>query len=180
MFELGVPWWEIVIRSTTVYLFVLFFLRLTGWRSLGQRNALDLVLILIVANAVQNAMMGEDASLLGGFIAAGTLFIVDAVLNRVLNDHAVLGIWRSETPHVLISDGEIHQSELRRAGIDHGEMMEIIREHGIDDLSKVKTAILEMDGSVSVIAEETPATYSHRRILRPAAKQVAPKKSDAG
>ncbi len=167
MFELGIPWWEIVIRSTTVYFFVLIFLRMTGWRSLGQRNALDLVLILIVANAVQNAMVGDDMSLLGGFIAAGTLFIIDTVLNRVLQDHALPGIRLSGNPRVLISHGEMYQAELKRAGIGHDEMMEILREHGIDDIAKVKTAILEMDGTVSVIAEETPATYSHRRIVRP-------------
>ena len=69
MFHLGTAWWEIIIRAAVVYLFVIIGLRLTGRRALGQLNTPDVVLILIIANAVQNAMLGPDTSLIGGLIA---------------------------------------------------------------------------------------------------------------
>lgn len=174
MFELSVPWWEIILRTTIIYFFVLFALRITGWRSVGQRNALDLVLILIVANGVQNAMIGSDVSLLGGLIAASTLFALDSILDRLFASHRVTSLNLSGMPRVLVSHGEKLENELRRSSINDEELMEILREHGFDDLSRIKSVVLEMDGTVSVVAEQTPAVVTHRRIHPRRRTEVVP------
>ena len=105
MFDLGTEWWAIIVRSTVVYGFVLAALRLTGWRSLGQRNALDLVLILVVANAVQNAMIGPDTSLVGGLIAASTLFALDQGLDRLARRSQKAQGFFGQTPLELVNHG---------------------------------------------------------------------------
>jgi len=164
MFSLGTEWWQIIIRSTAVYFFVLVALRLTGWRSLGQRNALDLVLILVVANAVQNAMIGPDTSLIGGLIAATTLFAIDAVLDRVTARSGRARSFFSEIPVVLVNQGQLVEQSLHRCGIGHDELEEIMREHGYERLGQVKTAVLEMDGTISIIPADAHVTRTTRRV----------------
>lgn len=162
MFSLGTEWWEIVIRSTVVYAFILVALRLTGWRSLGQRNALDLVLILVVANAVQNAMIGPDTSLVGGMIAATTLFAVDQGLDRLMGRSRRAQGFFSQTPLVLVNHGLVIDQSMRRAGVSWGELEEIMREHGYDNLGQVKTAVLEMDGTISIVPAQAEVTHTRR------------------
>lgn len=164
MFSLGTEWWEIIIRSTAVYLFVLVVLRLTGWRSIGQRNALDLVLILVVANAVQNAMIGPDTSLIGGLIAATTLFAIDAVLERMSAKSGRARSFFSSTPVVLVNQGQLVPQSMHRCGVSNDELEEIMREHGFDDIAQVKTAVLEMDGTVSIVPVDAPVTRTTRRV----------------
>lgn len=164
MFDLGTEWWAIIVRSTVVYGFVLAALRLTGWRSLGQRNALDLVLILVVANAVQNAMIGPDTSLVGGLIAASTLFALDQGLDRLARRSQKAQGFFGQTPLVLVNHGQVVEQTMRRAGVTWQELEEIMREHGYDQLGKVKTAVLEMDGTVSIVPAEAQVTHTHRRV----------------
>ncbi|MGC4190554.1 MAG: DUF421 domain-containing protein [Thermomicrobiales bacterium] len=164
MFDLGTEWWQIIIRSTAVYLFVLIALRVTGWRSLGQRNALDLVLILVVANAVQNAMIGPDTSLIGGLIAATTLFAVDSTMDSLTARSTKARTFFAETPVVLINQGQVIDQNMHRAGVQWDELEEMMREHGYDRIGQVKTAILEMDGTISIVPAEASVTRTHRRI----------------
>lgn len=164
MFELGTEWWQIILRSTAVYLFVLLALRLTGWRSLGQRNALDLVLVLVVANAVQNAMIGPDTSLIGGLIAAATLFAVDFALDRLTTRSRRARGFFSETPLVLVNNGQVVEQTMRRAGVSWDELEEMMREHGYDALGQVKTAVLEMDGTISIVPAGAQVTRTSRRV----------------
>ena len=164
MFDLGTEWWQIIIRSTAVYFFILVALRATGWRSIGQRNALDLVLILVVANAVQNAMIGPDTSLIGGMIAATTLFTIDALLNRVSARSGKARQFFSQTPLVLVNYGQVVDQNMRRAGVDWSELEEMMREHGYDTLGQVKTAVLEMDGTISIVPADAQVTRTQRRV----------------
>ncbi|MGC4107583.1 MAG: DUF421 domain-containing protein [Thermomicrobiales bacterium] len=164
MFDLGTEWWQIILRSTAVYIFILVALRLTGWRSLGQRNALDLVLILVVANAVQNAMIGPDTSLVGGLIAATTLFVVDQGLDRLLNrSRSALGFF-GQTPLVLVNHGQVVDQNMHKSGVSWAELEEIMREHGYDTIGQVKTAVLEMDGTVSIVPVDANVTRTQRRV----------------
>ena len=164
MFELGTDWWEIIVRATVVYIAVVLALRLTGRRSLGQRNAVDLVLILIVANAVQNAMIGSDTSLIGGLLAAGTLFLVDAIFDRIFGRSERLEHFFSGSPVVLVNHGQLLEANLRKEHMSHGELAEALREHGIEEIGQVKTAILEIDGSLSVVPDDAVSYHSRRRI----------------
>ena len=164
MFDLGTDWWEIIVRATVVYIAVVLALRVTGRRSLGQRNAVDLVLILIVANAVQNAMIGSDTSLIGGLIAAATLFFVDALFGRVSNRSERVERYFSGSPVVLVNHGQMLEVNMRKEHISPIELEEALREHGIEDIGQVKTAILEIDGSLSVVPGDATSYHSHRRI----------------
>jgi uncharacterized membrane protein YcaP (DUF421 family) len=170
MFTLGTEWWEIIVRSTAVYLAVLIGVRLVGRRSLGQRTAVDFVLILIVANAVQNAMIGSDTSLIGGLIAAATLFAFDRLLGKYLRGHERVRSLLEGSPVVLINNGQLIEANLRKEGLTHDDLTVILQEHGIDHLGQVKLAILEMDGSLSIVPAEAEVTRTHRKLKRGPAK----------
>lgn len=155
MFTTGVPVWEIAARTAVVYLALLLGLRLAGKREIGQMTPFDLVVILLVANAVQNAMVGPDTSLTGGLIAAAILILANYGLAAVREhvpwfQRAVEGV-----PTLLIHDGEFIADHLRQEHVDEQEVMMALREHGIDDPHEVRVAVLETDGSISVV----PVTY---------------------
>ena len=163
MFDLGTDWWEIVLRSVVVYAALLIGLRLTGKRQIGQMAPFDLVVILLIANAVQNAMVGPDTSLLGGLISAGVLLAANAVVARFRDRMPGLRRALESQPAVLISDGKLITSTITREGIDMEELEQAIREHGIEDLADVKMAVLEVDGTISIVPMGTATIRTHRR-----------------
>jgi uncharacterized membrane protein YcaP (DUF421 family) len=159
------PWWEIILRTAVVYVVVLVLLRIAGKRELGQMSAVDLVVILVIANAVQNAMTGGDNSLVGGVIAASTLVAMNIAFGRLAARAPVLGQLFTSEPTILIDEGKLVQEHLSRENISREDLEMAAREKGIDDLSKVHAAILERDGSISIIAREaTTSEATHRRL----------------
>ena len=168
MFHLGTAWWEIIIRAAVVYLFVVLGLRLTGRRTLGQLNTVDVVLILIIANAVQNAMIGPDTSLLGGLIAAATLLAVNVAMTALRSRDRRAEAFFEGTPVVLINHGQAIAANLRRERISPEELAEALHEHGLENASQVKLCVLEVDGSLSVVPADSPAirTRKHFRARR--------------
>lgn len=157
---------QIVFRSLAVYGVMLLVFRLMGKREVGQMTPFDLVLLLLVANAVQNAMVGPDTSLLGGLVAAGALFAADQIIARLLPGHprfrkAVLG-----QPTLLIHDGKVVSANLQREGVTMESVKAALREHGVTSVSDVSLAVLEVDGSISVLKYDdlTPGHHPHRRI----------------
>lgn len=160
------PLLDIVARTAVIYLTLLVGLRLTGKRQVGQLTPFDLLLLLLLANSVQNAMVGPDTSVYGGLIAAGTLFVANAIVARVT--HGSKGLTRlvEGTPTILIRHGDILEPNLEREGITDADLLRALREHGVDDLAVVRSAVLEVDGTVSVLREdEVPTTpRPHHRI----------------
>jgi uncharacterized membrane protein YcaP (DUF421 family) len=150
---------EIVLRSAVVYLIILVGFRLAGKRHISQLSLLDFALILLVSNAVQNAMVGTDTSLLGGIIAAFTLIAINVVLTRVFFQDERIAKFIVGEPRLLIRNGQYVTSNLAREAIRPEELEEQIREHGFNDISKVRTAILEVDGSISVIPYDTEGRH---------------------
>jgi uncharacterized membrane protein YcaP (DUF421 family) len=148
------PWWEIVLRTAVVYVVVLVLLRVAGKRELGQMSAVDLVVILVIANAVQNAMTGGDNSLIGGIIAASTLVAMNLLFGRVANRIPLLEHLFTSEPTLLLDDGKLIESHLERENVTRQDVEMSAREHGIGDLKDVEAAILERDGSISVIPRE--------------------------
>src|SRR2546422_9263077 len=163
------PWsvlLTVALRTTIVYVALLAGLRLSGPRSLGQMSTFALVLLLIIANAVQNAMVGPDTSLAGGLVAAGVL----------IGWHRVIDWWRLRSRGVakllagegimLIHDGKILQEHCVRAGITHDELQQALREHGVANVRDVMLAVLEPDGAISVVRYDDikPGDRPHRRI----------------
>ncbi len=157
---------DVALRTSVVYLALLVGLRLTGTRQLGQMSTFDLVLLLIIANAVQNAMVGPDTSLAGGLVAAGVLIAW----------HRVIDWWRLRSRGVsklltgegimLIHAGRILQEHCVRAGITHDELRQALREHGVASVQDVMLAVLEPDGAISVVRFDDikPGERPHRRI----------------
>ena len=157
---------DIAFRTGLVYLALLLGLRLTGKRQAGQLTPFDFLLLLLLANAVQNAMTGPDTSLTGGLVAAGTLFaanmIVAWVVRRSKNAQKLI----EGNPTILIRHGKILTQNLAREGITIDDLLRSLREHGVETVEEVRSAILEVDGSVSVLKEdEFPRTERpHHRI----------------
>jgi len=157
---------DVALRTTIVYFALLVGLRLTGTRQLGQMSTFDLVLLLIIANAVQNAMVGPDTSLVGGLVAAGIL----------IGWHRVVDWWRLRSRGfakllagegiMLIHHGRVLDTHCARAGIRREELLQALREHGVADIRDVLLAVLEPDGSISVIRNDDmkPGDRPHHRI----------------
>jgi uncharacterized membrane protein YcaP (DUF421 family) len=148
------PYLNVALRSLAVYLFMLFAIRVTGKKELSQLNTSDVVLILLISNAVQNAMVGANTSLSSGLMAAGVLFIANYGLKRVMFKNKALRDLISDKPEILIHNGILDAAHLDKLGIDDDEIKESMREHGIEKLADVKLAMLEIDGNISIISEK--------------------------
>ena len=151
---------EIAFRTGFVYLALLLGLRLTGKRQVGQMTPFDFLLLLLLANAVQNAMTGPDTSLPGGLIAASTLFVLNGIVAWSVRRSARAEQVIEGSPTILIRKGQIINVNLAREGITRDDLQRTLREHGVDTVEEVRSAILEIDGTVSVIKEdEMPAVH---------------------
>ena len=166
MFDLTTPWWEIIVRTVVVYWVVLFLLRVAGKRELGQMTPFDLVVILVIANAVQNAMTGGDNSLIGGVIAAATLTAVNIAVERWGDRIPLLRRVLASEPTLLLQDGKTIAANLKREHIEIEEVEMAARQHGIADLADVAAAVLEEDGSISIIPKEGGKVHRGVRRIR--------------
>ncbi len=158
MRELWGSGWEslalVVLRTAVVYVAVLVGLRLAGKREVGQMTPFDLVLLLLLSNAVQNAMVGPDSSVTGGLLAAGTLLLLNTTLGRWAARNRSVGRLLRGEPCVLILDGHVREDNLRHEGLRIDDVLQALREHGITAIPDVYLATLEVDGSISVIKKE--------------------------
>jgi len=157
---------EIALRAVIIYIVVLVGLRLTGKREVGQMTPFDLVLLLLIANAVQNAMTGPDTSVTGGLVAAATLLVVNAVMSRLVWKNPRFSRFVTGTPTLLIHHGTLLAGNLDREHLTVDELSQALREHGVATIAEVFVATLEVDGSISVLKnDERPSTYQpHHRI----------------
>ncbi len=166
MWHLAVPPLELVVRSVLVYALFLAALRLAGKRELGQFTIFDLALVLLAANALQPAITGPDASLPGALIIVVTLFL----LNRAV----AFGRRRSQlirrildiAPTTIAEDGKWVTAALEREEIDDDDLAAALREHGLEDVGEVRLAVLEHDGSISVVPREGPEVQIRTRRRR--------------
>lgn len=168
MFSLDVNGFSIVARTLIVYVALLAGLRLAGKREMGQMTPFDLVVILLIANAVQNAMVGPDTSVTGGLIAAGVLVLVNYGVAQARERLPWLQGAFEGTPTLLISDGEIIHANLQREGLNEDDVMMAIREHGFLEAQDVRMAVLETDGAISIVPTDAGSirTRRHRRFTR--------------
>lgn len=144
---------DIVVRTAIIYVAVVFGLRLGGKREVGQLSIIDLVALLLLSNAVQNAMVGDDTSILGGLIAAGVILLLARGLDMGIRRYRVVRKLVIGEPRILVSHGAIIARALREEDVSMDELTEALHEHGLEDMKDVKLAYLEVDGSVSVIPE---------------------------
>lgn len=155
----------IVLRTAAVYFALMIGLRLAGKRQLGQMTVFDLVVILVIANAVQNAMVGPDTSLTGGLLAAATLLLLNHAISAVRTRSRMVASWLGGTPTVIVRDGCFQPDALRKEHLGEAEVLMAMREHGVDRLAMVRQAVLETDGSISIVPVEE-AHFEARRHVR--------------
>lgn len=153
----------IAAKTAIIYIFLIVGLRLLGKRELGQLSVYDLVLIIVIANSVQNAMVGKDTSLGGGLVAALTLLVLNRVLTWLILAHPAIKEWMVGDPVLLVRDGRLIDSALRQQGITREHVLAAMREHGIGDLRDVQMAVLEADGAISIVAKEAKVQRTRQR-----------------
>jgi len=148
----GVPIIEKVIRTIVVYVFLLVGLRLAGKRELTQLNPFDLVVLLLLSNTVQNAIIGEDNSLAGGILGAATLLVLNGILVRALFHWGKLDAIEGR-PDLLIRNGRVLRKHLERELITLAELESAARRQGLESLAHVKHCRLETGGALTFIAK---------------------------
>jgi uncharacterized membrane protein YcaP (DUF421 family) len=168
LFKLSIPWWELIIRSVVIYLVFFVGLRLFGKRELGQFTTFDLVLVLLVANALQPAITGPDNSLTGGVIIIVVLLLINRGVAMLRSQWPWFDRLIEPPPTVIARDGKWLPKALEEEGLSVEDGQMGLREHGVDKVDDVKMACLEEDGSISVITKDSPggAAGSRRRRRR--------------
>ncbi|HLQ51469.1 MAG TPA: YetF domain-containing protein [Terriglobales bacterium] len=158
---------EVVLRTGVIYLFVLVGVRLSGKREVGQMTPFDLTLLLLLSNAVQNAMVGPDNSLVGGIVAAATLLVLNYLVAELSGANRRFRKFVQGSPTLLVHNGQIISAHMAREHVTVDELQRSLREHGISCVDEVALAVLEVDGSISILKyDDVPAhvTSGHPRL----------------
>lgn len=157
MWSMSVQWWELVARSILVYGFLLLILRITGKRQVGQLAPFDLVLLLVLSNSVQNSMNAGDNSLIGGLISAVTLVSLNYAIGYMTFRSKKLEAVIEGRPEVIIHNGTIFTDVMAKAQLTHHELDSALRRAGCSSVNEVHMAVLENNGSISVVPRKDGA-----------------------
>ena len=166
IFKLSIPWWELVVRSLIIYTVFFIGLRLFGKRELGQFTVFDLVLVLLVANALQPAITGPESSVTGGVIIIAVLLLINRGVAMLRSYWPAFDRLVEPPPTVVCHDGQVLQKNLEKEGLSINDIEMALREHGVDKISDCKLAVLENDGSISVVSKDSPESFRRRRRVR--------------
>lgn len=159
---------RIVLSTLVIYLFIVIAIRLFGKKELAQLSVVDMVFILLISNAVQNAMVGPDSTLSGGLVAASTLFVMNYILKYLQYKFPKFGKMVEGDAIMLIYKGKVIDEHLKKAQITVDELLEAVREHGVPSVKEVDLAILEVDGNISVLSNE----YQKKTVKRRKAHKI--------
>lgn len=151
MFQMSVPWWEFVVRGFVVYAVLLVFLRLTGRRQIGQYDPFDLILLLILSNAVQNSMNAGDNSLVGGLVSALTLIGCHVLIAQLSWRYPRLARLLDGKPQVLIEQGQLHHEVMRTERLTVDDVHAALRAAGCLHTHEVQRATIENNGQITVV-----------------------------
>jgi uncharacterized membrane protein YcaP (DUF421 family) len=162
---------EIAGRTVAVYLLVLVGIRISGKREVGQMTPFDLTLLLLLSNSVQNAMTGPDTSLIGGAVAAVTLLLLNFLVAEVAGANRRFRRFVQGQPTLLIHDGEVITAHMVREHVSVDALECALREHGVATYKEAALAVLEVDGSISVLKyddiQPTASSHlAHRRFIK--------------
>ncbi len=151
LFELSAPWWQFVFRAVVIYVLVMVLVRLSGKRAVGQFTPFDLVLVILIGNAVQNGINGGDNSLTGAAIMASTLIALNYAVAYVTSRSRRAEKIVEGEPVVLARNGRVFPQVLRRELVSQDDFDEALRMNSVDDVSDVEIALLETNGRISVV-----------------------------
>ncbi len=144
---------NLIVRATITYLAVLIMLRISGKRQIGQMGATEFVSILLISNAVQNAMNGGDNSLSGGLLLAGILITLSYSIAFLAYRSRTFSAVFEGTPRLIIHNGKVLHSALKKELLSSSELRVLIRKQGVHSFSEIKSAVLEADGTLSIIRQ---------------------------
>lgn len=143
---------ESVLRAAALYLLLLVLVRLTGRRSMRETSAFDLVLLLVIGEATQQALLGEDFSLVNAVLVVVTLLLMDVGLSLLKQRSAAAERVMDGVPTLLVADGKPIEERLRRARVDVTDVLQAARiRHGLVGLEQIRWAVLEADGTISIV-----------------------------
>ena len=154
LFHLSAPWWHFVLRAVAMYVLVMVLVRVSGKRALGQSTPFDLVLLILIGNAVQNGINGGDNSMTGALIMATTLVALNYGVAWVTARNRRAEILVEGVPVVLARNGKLFKSVLLRELVSTSDFDEALRLNGVESLDEVQLALLETNGSISVISKD--------------------------
>jgi uncharacterized membrane protein YcaP (DUF421 family) len=154
--ELGSSLPEVALRVAVIYLFLVIVLRISGKREVGQMSILELIVVLLISDAVQNSMVGENTTVWGGMVAVATLLGLDYGLNVVTHRSRRVRRAIEGEPRLLVRDGRLLTKALDEEGVDANDVRAAIRAHGLARIEDIRMAVLETDGSISVIPKDEP------------------------
>jgi uncharacterized membrane protein YcaP (DUF421 family) len=146
--SVGIP--ELLLRAIVVYVFVLFLLRIVGKKHVGEMAPFDLVVLLILSESVQNALIADDISLTGGLVVAATLFAASQLVGHVTWRSKALARIIEGTPRVLVRNGRVLNNAMSSEQVTHSELIEALRKEGCTSLTNVRYAVLENDGNITI------------------------------
>jgi uncharacterized membrane protein YcaP (DUF421 family) len=154
MFQLAMPWWAFVLRACVVYFILLAMLRVSGKRSMGQFTPFYILLVVLLGNAVQNALLGADTSVGGGLLLAATLIALNWIVGLVSARSPKVERWVEGAPVLLARDGQVYRDVLRRELISREDFEKAMREAGCLDMADIRLAVLENNGHITVVGRQ--------------------------
>jgi len=155
LFDLAMPWWVFIARAVIVYFVLLAMIRVSGKRTMGQFTAFDMLLVVLLGNAVQNALLGPDTSVGGGLLLAATLIALNWLVGLASARSAKVEALVEGSPVLLARDGTVYREVLRRELISKEDFEKAMREEGIDDVGAIQMAVLETNGHITIIQRDT-------------------------
>ena len=154
MFDLAMPWWAFVLRACIVYFILLALIRASGKRTMGQFTPFDMLLVVLLGNAVQNALLGQDTSVGGGLLLATTLLLLNWGVGLVSARSARMEALVEGVPVLLARDGKVYQDVLRRELISRADFDKAMRESGVEDIEDIRMAVLETNGHITLVTRD--------------------------
>lgn len=154
MFDLAMPWWIFMLRACVVYFVLLAMIRMSGKRTMGQFTSFDMLLVVLLGNAVQNALLGKDTSVGGGMLLAATLISLNWVVGYFSARSEKVEALMEGTPVMLARDGQVYRDVLRKELISSADFEKALREQGCIELDDIKLAVLETNGHITIVTKK--------------------------
>jgi uncharacterized membrane protein YcaP (DUF421 family) len=153
MFDLAMPWWAFVLRACVVYFVLLLMIRASGKRTMGQFTPFDMLLVVLLGNAVQNALLGPDTSVGGGLLLALTLIALNWSVGLVSARSRRVESMIEGSPVLLARDGTVYKDVLRKELISRADFDRALREVGCIAIDDIQSAVLETNGHITIVAK---------------------------
>ena len=170
----ALPWAEKVVRPFIVYLFLLGAFRVSGKRELGQATLFDFLIILLISNVVQNAIIGDDNSILGSFAGVITLLVLSFVLNKTTANSRKARQLLEGMPTLLIYHGQVLDAQMKKESVSRNDLYMSLRQQGLASVTDVRYAILELDGDISIIKNDAGHPESREDCVTAAILEASP------